>query len=273
MTDTRTGTAGGNAALQGRLWSDRAADWADIQQYLARPSWQAVIDEQAPMAGRQVLDVGCGAGGLAELAARAGARVSGLDAAPALVEIAEQRVPDGAFRVGEMAQLPYADDSFDLVTGFNSFQYAANPVTALRESRRVARRGGAVVAMIWGTAQECEPAAYLAALGALLPPPPPGAPGPFALSQPGGLESLVSGAGLTAGERRVVSCPWEFPDEATLLRGMLSAGPAARAIAHSGEAASREAVLASCAPFRRSDGSYQLACTFHHLTCRLPLCT
>jgi SAM-dependent methyltransferase len=257
----------GTAPQQGRWWSARAQDWADVQQYLTRPSWQAVLDEQQPVAGRRVLDVGCGAGGFAELASASGARVSGIDAAPALVDIAGQRVPEGSFRVGELEWLPYQDHSFDLVTGFNSFQYAANPVNALREARRVTERGGSVVAMIWGTAAECEPAAHLAALGSLLPPPPPGAPGPFALSVPGGLEELCAAAGLVPGARRVVDCPWEFPDQATLLRGILSAGPAVRAIEHSGEDAVREAVLTACAPFHRDDGSYRMACTFHHLTC------
>jgi SAM-dependent methyltransferase len=264
MSETGVGTAG----QQGRLWSVRARDWADIQQYLAKPSWLAVIAEQGPLLGHDVLDVGCGAGGFAELAAAAGARISGIDAAPALVEIASQRVPAARFRMGELQQLPYPDRSFDLVTGFNAFQYAASPVDALRDARRVTRPGGAVVVMIWGTADECEPAAHLAALGALMPPPPPGAaPGPFALSAPGALEKLVTEAGLIPGRRQVVHCPWEYPDQTTLLRGTLSAGPAVRAIEHSGEAAARMAVLTACAPFRRDDGSYRMACTFHHLIC------
>lgn len=259
----------GSAPVQGPLWSARAQDWAEVQEHVARPSWQAVIDEHAPLAGRDALDVGCGSGGFAVLAAAAGARVAGIDAAPGLVEIAEQRVPEGTFRVGELERLPYADGSYDLVTGFNSFQYAVNPVNALREAKRVTRPGGAVVAMVWGTADECEPAAYLNALAALLPPPPPGAPGPFALSGPGSLERLVADAGLIPGPRRVVDCPWEYPDQPTLVRGLLSSGPAARAIAHAGEAAAREAVIAATARYRRPDGSYSMRCTFHHLSCKI----
>jgi ubiquinone/menaquinone biosynthesis C-methylase UbiE len=174
----------GTAERQGRLWSTRARDWADLQQYLAKPSWLAVIAEHGPLLDREVLDVGCGAGGFAELAAAAGARVSGIDAAPALVEIAAQRVPAGRFLVGELQRLPYPDHSFDLVTGFNAFQYAADPVRALRGARRVTRPGGAVVVMIWGTAAECEPAAHLAALGASMPPPPPGATRPHSEPAP-----------------------------------------------------------------------------------------
>ena len=106
--------------------------------------------------------------------------------------------------MGELEDLPYADGSFDAVTGFNAFQYAAEPAAALREAARVTKPGGRVVAMIWGTAAECEAAAYLAAIGRLLPPPPPGAPGPFALSEPGVLEALLTRAGLDPTPRRVV---------------------------------------------------------------------
>jgi hypothetical protein len=47
-----------------------------------------------------------------------------------------------------------------------------------------------------------------------------------------------------------------YPDEATALRGLLSAGPCVKAMAHSGEDAVRDAVLDSIAPYRREDGSY-----------------
>jgi hypothetical protein len=81
------------------------------------------------------------------------------------------------------------------------------------------------------TARPRRTAAYLGALGALLPPPPPGAPGRFALSQPGAPASLARAAGLQPEAETGVETIWEYPDEETLLRGLLSAGPAARAIA------------------------------------------
>jgi ubiquinone/menaquinone biosynthesis C-methylase UbiE len=45
-----------------------------------------------------------------------------------------------------MEELPFADGTFDVVTGFNSFQYASSPVAAVKEAKRVARKGGYVVA-------------------------------------------------------------------------------------------------------------------------------
>lgn len=102
------------------------------------------------------------------------------------------------------------------------------------------------------------------ALGALLPPPPPGAPGPFALPQPGALASLARAAGLQPEAETSVVTVWGYPDEETLLRGLLSAGPAARAIAEAGEARVRDAVLAAVAPYRVPGGAYRLHNVFRY---------
>jgi SAM-dependent methyltransferase len=261
MTDAKS------AAVQGRLWGARTEAWARVQQYTSSPSWAAVLADLAPVAGKSVLDVGCGAGGFADLAARALVTVTGLDAAPPMVEYARRLVPDASFRVGDIEELPYGDDTFDAVTGFNAFQYAADPPTALREAIRVTKPGGHVVAMVWGTAAECEAAVYLAAIGRLLPPPPPGAPGPFALSEPGVLEALLTKAGLTPAPRRVIAAPWAYPDEETMLEALMSSGPAAAAIANTSEPAVRRALREACAPYRRGDGSYRMENTFHHIVC------
>src|SRR5690349_9057544 len=82
-------------------WRTRADDWAAIQEWTSRPLYDAVLDELAPWAATTtLLDLGCGSGGFASLAAARGARVAGVDRAPELVEIAERRVSSGAFRVG-----------------------------------------------------------------------------------------------------------------------------------------------------------------------------
>ena len=167
-----------------------------------------------------------------------------------------------------LEELPWADASFDVVTGFNAFQYAAHPVKALREARRVAVPGAEVFIATWGAAQDCEAAGYLRALGALSPPPPPGAPGPFALSEPGALERLAVAAGLTPGEHLEVECTWYYAEIDTALRGLLSAGPAVRAVRHSGEERVRRAVTAAITPFRTARGGYRIENTFRCLVAR-----
>lgn len=254
----------GSAALQGRLWGQRPLDWAEIQEDTVLPVFREVADHFAGP-GVEVLDIGCGSGRFVEMATAAGCRAVGIDATEALLEIAAGRTPAATFREAEMEDLPFSSASFDLVTGFNSFQYAADPVAALREARRVVRPGGHVVAMVWGTAEECEAAAYLAALGRLMPPAPPGAPGPFAISQPGALETLIREAGLAPERRRVVQATWTYSDLETALRGLLSAGPARRAAENSGDEAAVEAVSQAIAPCRRADGTYVLLNHFHYV--------
>jgi SAM-dependent methyltransferase len=217
--------------------------------------YEAVLDLVHAGPGLSVLEVGCGSGTALRLAADRGAHVTGLDAAPAMVEHARRRVPGADVRVGDLQFLPYDDESFDAVLGFNAFQYAADAAEALREAHRVLRTAGTVAAMVWGPAEECELAPYLAALGRLLPPPPPGAPGPFALSEPAALRSLVEDAGFEVALVADAAAAYAYPDEETALRGLLSAGPAVRAASIAGDDAAREATRAAIAPCLRPDGS------------------
>ena len=144
------------AQVQGSLWGARAREYAGVVEPFVRPLYEAVFDVADVEAGTRLLDVGCGPGLAAQLAAQRGGLVSGLDAAEASLEIARERTPQGNFRAGEMEDLPWPDNSFDVVTGFNSFQYAAELVNALREARRVARPGGRVAMAVWGRQEDCE---------------------------------------------------------------------------------------------------------------------
>jgi SAM-dependent methyltransferase len=258
----------GTANIQGQIWGSRARDWAEVQEGVAIPLYEAVLNETAIGEGTSVLDIGCGSGIFCEMAAKRGARVSGIDAAESLLAIARERVIDGDFRTGEMEVLPYVDRTFDVVAGFSSFQFAASPVNALREATRVSRTGTVVIA-VFGKREESESAAYIAALGSLLPPPPPGAPGPYALSADGALEALATEAGMTPGIVETVDCPWEYPDEKTALRGLLSSGPAIRAIQHAGEEVVRDVVLSVIAPFKTNSGGYRLKNNFRYMIAKV----
>src|SRR5258708_39290876 len=145
----------GSAEVQAPLWSARVKDWAEVQELTARPLFDAILDATGVGPGTAMLDVGCGAGLMCQLAAARGASVSGFDAAEPMIAIARSRVPGGDFRIGDMESLPFADNSFDLVTGVNSFQYAANPVRALSEANRVAKPRGSVVIATRGRPEDC----------------------------------------------------------------------------------------------------------------------
>jgi SAM-dependent methyltransferase len=260
-----SGTVTGSATVQGELWGARARDWAEVQEPAQRALYPPVFDAAGVGEGTSLLDVGCGSGVAAAIAHERGATVSGLDAALPAIEIARERVPEGTFRVGELEALPYDDDSFDVVTGFASFQYAADPVRALREAGRVARPGGTVAMLTWGQPERCEAAAIIKALAALLPPPPPGAPGPFALSAPGALEDLARRAGLTARRAAEFDARWEYPDRETALRGHLASGPAAKAIKGAGADRVAAAISKALAPFRTAAGGYVLENSWRYL--------
>jgi SAM-dependent methyltransferase len=196
-------------------------------------------------------------------AADRGAHVSGVDASDALLAIARSRVPDADLRTGDMQFLPHADDTFDLVTGFNSFFFAADIIAAVREAGRVARPGGAVVMQVWGRPERCDLDAMKHALAPHLPAPAPSrssAP----LWTPGALEAIAGEAGLMPQESFDISWPFRFGDDDALVRAMFSAAGIADAIVTSTEQA-RAALLAALAPHRTDDGGYVLENEWHFL--------
>src|SRR5687767_8868278 len=194
-----TATTQDPAALQADVWGSRPRDWAEVMEG-ERPwlgdAYRLVLERLAVGAGTAVLDAGCGSGRFCRIAADRGANVAGIDVTPAFVEIARERTPEGDFRVGDMMSLPWPDRAFDVVTGFNSFFYAADLVGALREARRVLRPGGSLALTAFGRPERCESTPLFELLGALLPQHAVEEDGP-ALHGQGVLESFASEAGLT----------------------------------------------------------------------------
>jgi SAM-dependent methyltransferase len=257
----------GSAAVQGALWGARAGEWAAIQEPTQRGDYAATLDAAGVGDGTRLLDVGCGSGVAAAAARERGAVVCGIDAALAAVEHARARVPDGEFRVAEMEALPYDDGAFDVVCGFNSFQYAADPLHALREARRVARPRGTVAIHMWGPLDDSDAATVVGALLALLPAQPAGG-GPHAFSEPGVVEDLARRAGLDPIRAGATRTSWTYPDRATALRGVLSAGPAVQAVHAAGEDRATAAVAEALEPFVRSSGRVVLDNTWRFVIAR-----
>jgi 2-polyprenyl-3-methyl-5-hydroxy-6-metoxy-1,4-benzoquinol methylase len=247
----------GSSTKQGRLWGARAQDYAELQEGVFLPLFEEVAQMVITAPGIDLLDIGCGSGIFCQIAAGSGARVSGLDASESMLNIARQRVPQGDFRVGEMEALPYDDRTFDVATAFNSLQFAAQPVNALREARRTVRPKGKVVVGVFGRQDETESAAVFAAVGALLPRSPSSAE-PVSLSAEGAMEALIAEAGLTLEHVGEVDSLWDYPDEQTAMRGFLSSGNTYRVIQEVGETRVRQAIARALVPFRTSSGRYQL---------------
>ena len=244
----------GSQMMQEKLWGQRPNDWAEIQEVTSRSCYEYVLDFLKLSPGLKLLDVGCGSGYFCQLASGSGADITGMDGTGPFIEVAKKRAPSVKFLTGEMEELPFGDESFDVVTGFNSFQYAANVKNALTEARRVLKDKGKLVAMIWGNKEDCEATSYLKAIGSMLPPPPPGAPGPFALTENQALENLLRETGFNIIHKTDLATIWDYPDIETALKGLLSAGPAARAIEHSGFDKVYETVSAAAQPYIQKNG-------------------
>jgi SAM-dependent methyltransferase len=268
ITDRRKEAEMTSAKIQGALWGAAAQDWADVGEPAGRPVYEATFDAIGLTTGTRLLDVGCGAGLALELAHKRGAVVAGLDAAAPLLDVARTRLAGADLRLGDIEDLPFADDAFDAVTAFNSVQYATDPVRALREIKRVAMSRAPVAVATWGDPDRCEARVLIAAMGALLPPPPPGARGPFALAAPGALEALVESAHLSAERAVEVPGPFEYADLAAAVRANLASGPARAAINHAGEEAARTAVTAALQQFVRPDGTVRLDNVFRVVIAR-----
>jgi ubiquinone/menaquinone biosynthesis C-methylase UbiE len=255
----------GTSEVQGALWGAAARDWSELNEPHCAVFYEAVFDVIGAGGSTNLLDAGCGSGLALQIAAKRGATVSGFDASAALLEIAAERVPGGDLRRGDLESLPYRDGTFNAVTSFNAVQYAADPVAALRELRRVAQPGSPVAVLSWGDPERCETRTVLAAIGSILPPPPPGAGGPFALAAPGKLEDLLAQAGLTPAGSGEVRQRFSYPDLQMAVRAQLSSGPARRAIEHAGADAATAAITEAYAGNRQADGSYAQRNVFRYV--------
>lgn len=252
--------------LHGDLWGERARDWADVMEGWdgwGVPLYRHVL-ERVPVTGEtRLLDVGCGAGRFCRIAADRGAEVAGIDASGALVAIARERIPGADLRVGDMEQLPWADDSFDVVTGFNSFFIAGDMVNALREARRVARAGAIVAMTVFGRPDRCESTAVFSSLAQFAPSRPRGdeqangEPGP-PLHEQAALEALATEAGLAPREAAYVNVAEHYPNLETMVRGYCAAAPFVRAARAAGDEAVRAALSDALRPLEQPDGRYRL---------------
>src|SRR5262249_24831638 len=154
-----------------------------------------------------------------------GAQVVGVDAAPGLLEIARDRNPNNNFLEEDLEKLPFNDNTFDVVAGFNSFQYAGDFQAALTEAKRVLRPGGRLVIGIWDKPEFSQATQILKAIGNLLPPPTPGTPGPFALSEDGKIENVCEAIGLKVVYRSRVGCPLFYRSLDEGIDSFMSTGP------------------------------------------------
>ncbi len=239
--------------IQGRLWSIAPQYWSKHFEPYFLPMYRKVLDQLKLTEDRILLDAGCGSGIFSSMAIETGAQVIGIDAAPGLLEVARQRNPQNNFMEEDLESMPFAANSFDVVTGFNSFQYAGNFENALLEAKRVLKPGGRLVIGIWDKPDMSDATHILKAIGTLVPPPPPGTPGPFALSEDGKIESICQGIDLKMVYKTKVTCPFLYRTIGDGVRSFMGTGPAAAAMNYTDKEIVEETITKALRPFRITD--------------------
>ncbi|WER49056.1 class I SAM-dependent methyltransferase [Cupriavidus sp. WKF15] len=162
-------------AVQREAW----AVFAPLEAVTTMPAAELVRHARV-LPQQSVLDVGCGTGVVALTAARLGARVRGLDLAPALIEQAKRNAALGGveidFQEGDVEGLPYGNATFDVVLSQFGHMFAPRPEVAIAEMLRVLKPGGTIAFSTWPP--EHFVGQMFALVGKYQPPPPGAAPPP-----------------------------------------------------------------------------------------------
>jgi SAM-dependent methyltransferase len=124
-----------------------ATAYATSAVHAAGPDLRLLVETANLSGGESVLDLGCGAGHTALALAPNAAQIIALDVTPEMLEVAQQLagargITNISFRRGDATVLPFAAESFDLVTSRYSAHHYSDPAKAIDEVARVLRRGG-----------------------------------------------------------------------------------------------------------------------------------
>jgi len=198
-----------------------------------------VCSRDGPLASGR-LDVGCGTGALAETLVRLAspAEVTGVDPSPGFIGHARAHVDGASFAVADACSLPFADARFDAAVAGLVLNFLPDPLAAVSEMRRVARRaagayvwdyGGEMQMMrrFWDAAVALDPGAAAKDEGVRFP-----------MCGPAGLVELFASAGLREVEVRAIDVPTVFRDFDDFWEPFLGRqGPAPAYVAALGEEA------------------------------------
>ena len=240
--------------IQGKLWGKSPKGWAEIQEPMHKPLWNAMLNIMKVGEDTVFLDVGCGAGGASIIAKERGANIYGIDAAEGLLSFAIQNIPGGKFQVADIENLPYKDNMIDVIFASNSIQYSEDRVATLKEFKRVCKPKGKIVTGIFGQPEKVDFRIIFKALHDAMPKPPKGG-GPFELSMQGVLEGLFVEAGLTNITTNEVNCPFLYKDFEMFWEANVSAGPFQGALQKINENKLKKVMKEAVNNFQLDDGS------------------
>ena len=187
--------------------SDSTSHWDkgsyEITAEQIAPASPVVADAVEPVSGQPALDLACGTGNEALILARRGATVTGFDGAPRLLSVAKERAEAEDLEIqwvqGDLAELPFADDSFKIVTSVFGLIFTGDPSRSASEIGRVLRPQGRLAFTSWvedglfKTMQDMSKAAVAESFGQAVPE---GADAPFAWGDVDAIRELFSEHGL-----------------------------------------------------------------------------
>lgn len=203
-----------NAFKQGQRAMWAMGDYPDLARTIAGVG-ELVAERVGAAAGEELLDVATGSGNVALPAAARGARVTGLDLTPELLEVARKRAAQAGLEVdwleGDAEQLPFADGSFDRVTSCFGVIFAPRQEQAARELVRVARPGATIAFTGW--TPEGLNGQMFKTVGAHMPPPPPELRSPVLWGSEDHVRELFAGSDVElACERLAVEFEHDSPE-------------------------------------------------------------
>jgi len=222
-------------------WGRKAVEFATLCEPSNVREYVTMHERLGVKPGDRLLDMACGSGLAVELAGLRGARCAGIDASPRLIAVARDRNPQADLRAGDMNELPWEDDSFDVVTSFRGI-WGTTP-TAVEEAMRVLVPGGRVGITVWGHIKASPGAWAMAPFLLATEPKVQNQAAMVALGRPGAGEALLTELGFTSIERIDVPFVFEFADPEAYARALATTGPAFEAIQAAGEEAFLDAAV------------------------------
>ncbi|MGW2510535.1 class I SAM-dependent methyltransferase [Streptomyces scopuliridis] len=266
----------------------RARDWAEIQERMLVPLYEAVYERLEVRTGTRVLGLGCGSGLALLLAAARGARVTGVDSDRERLALARERLradlerygrADRAADTGTLLPVDRMADAapgpgrspYDLITAFQPIGSVAGDAKglgpALDEAIPLARRGTPVVLAGWGPPERCATDGVLRVAGRLSDRPRKG------VRRPGhrdDLEEVAARAGLKPDGSGRVACPFGYADQESAVRGLLSTGVFDSAIRTTNRRLVEKEIGEALHPHLRRDGTVWMPNVFRYLIARTP---
>ncbi|MEU8628374.1 SAM-dependent methyltransferase [Streptomyces sp. NPDC048669] len=260
----------------------RARDWAEIQERMLAPLYEAVYRRLEVGAATRMLSLSCGSGLAVLIAAGRGARVTGVDADTERLALARTRLlSDPGGDAGAPAAGPRLLDGvpaaaaghepYDLITAFTPIGCTADDaeelVGTLGSAVPLAERGSTVVLTGWGPPERCAAAAVLRVAARLAE----GTRSAGAGGRPGAqrddLEDVAFRAGLKPDGSGRVACPFGYADMESAVRGLLSTRLFDAAVRATDRSQVEKEVAQALHPHRHRDGTVWMPNVFRYLVC------